>query len=160
MREREPLHRALAFCDRAHRSSGHVFRPSRAPAPGPSCRPTLGLNQGVPLKSRLCSLHQPHLWVKIWATENGVSRGFRSPKIGQHLTLAARRVRDQCITSSQGGVHFSRSRIMENQAIEFLPGMLFPKKPCPQGSFRQINKSANIQINSPLHTCLQEILKH
>ena len=58
MREREPLHRALAFCDQAHRSSGHVFRPARAPGP-PPCRPTdslLGLNQGVPLKSRLCTV--------------------------------------------------------------------------------------------------------
>ena len=72
MREREPLHHR-AFCDLAHRSSGHVFRPSRAPVSPTGGLPLL-LNQGVPNTKKLVAqftpwlgLHLAQLWVKIWA---------------------------------------------------------------------------------------------
>ena len=55
MREREPLHHR-AFCDLAHRSSGHVFRPSRAPVSPTGGLPLL-LNQGVPYKKAGCTVY-------------------------------------------------------------------------------------------------------
>ena len=44
MRERAPLHRALAFCDQAHRSSRHVFRPSKT-IQGTCCWQSLSPNR-------------------------------------------------------------------------------------------------------------------
>ena len=81
MRERAPLHRALAFCDQAHRSSRHVFRPSKT-IQGTCCwqslspnRPTgqlggVGLNQGVPLKKPV----QFEPWVAPFLGENTGNR--------------------------------------------------------------------------------------
>ena len=63
--------------------------------------------------------------MKIWATENRVSRGFRTaPDVG------CKGVRDQCITSKE-------ALISEGQGswkIEQFNGCwAFPENPCPQG---------------------------